>query len=294
MRIVYVGCVESSYVGLKVLIEQKKEVVGVITKESSKFNSDFVDLSYLAKENHIPYIYAPNINDNEIEKFIKRCKPDIIYCFGWSQIIQKHILEIPSLGIVGFHPAELPCNRGRHPIIWALALGLEYTASTFFIMSEGADTGDIISQRKIKIEYTDYARDLYNKILEAACEQITEFTNSLENGTCIPRKQDLWTGNSWRKRGEADGIIDWRMSSRAIYNLVRALSHPYVGAQFLYKKKKIKIWSAEEVAGDNFKNIEPGKIMKFNSCNDFYVKAYDNIIHVLECDEFVAEEGEYL
>ena len=70
MRIVYVGCVESSYVGLKVLIEQKKEVVGVITKESSKFNSDFVDLSYLAKENHIPYIYAPNINDNEIEKVI--------------------------------------------------------------------------------------------------------------------------------------------------------------------------------------------------------------------------------
>ena len=80
-------------------------------------------------------------------------------------MIGKDVLNIPSKGIIGNHPAELPYNRGRHPIIWALALGLESTASTFFIMNESADTGDIISQETISIKDTDYARDLYNKLI---------------------------------------------------------------------------------------------------------------------------------
>ena len=29
------------------------------------------------------------------------------------------------MGVVGFHPALLPNNRGRHPLIWAKALGLD-------------------------------------------------------------------------------------------------------------------------------------------------------------------------
>lgn len=294
MRIIYIGCVESSYRGLQALLDEKKEVVGVITKESSKFNADFVDLTSLAREYQVPCKYAKNINDIEIKDFITECSPDVIYCFGWSQLIREEILNIPPLGVIGLHPAELPYNRGRHPLIWALALGLETTASTFFLMNAGADTGDIISQRKINIKYTDYARDLYDKVMKTACEQILEFTNQLENGICITKRQDLASGNSWRKRGEADGTIDWRMSSRAIYNLVRALSRPYIGAQFVYKDEKIKIWKTEEIENNSYRNIEPGKIIKFNSHNDFYVKTYDNIIHVLECDEFTAKEGEYL
>lgn len=83
------------------------------------------------------YIYSIDINDNSSVKFIRECNPDIIYCFGWSQLIKSEILNIPKLGVIGNHPAELPKNRGRHPIIWALALGLKQTASTFFIMNEG-------------------------------------------------------------------------------------------------------------------------------------------------------------
>lgn len=37
------------------------------------------------------------------------------------------------MGVLGYHPAKLPQNRGRHPLIWALALGLKKSASTFFL-----------------------------------------------------------------------------------------------------------------------------------------------------------------
>lgn len=296
MRILYIGCVESSYIELKLLLENKKDIVGIITKKASRINSDFVDLLPLGEKYNVPCKYAKDINDSEVEEFIRKSNPDVIYCFGWSQIINKTILDIPPMGVIGTHPADLPFNRGRHPIIWALVLGLESTASTFFVMNVEADQGDIISKKKINIEYSDYARDLYDKITEAECEQILEFTESLEKGTCRMQKQDVSLGNVWRKRGMSDGIIDWRMSSRAIYNLVRALSYPYPGAQFRYKEDLYTIWRAEEVedVNEKYRNIEPGKVIKYISSNDFYVKAYDNLIHVMECDGFYIEEGEYL
>ncbi|WP_408641721.1 DUF4422 domain-containing protein [Sporofaciens musculi] len=54
-------------------------------------------------------------------------------------------------------------------------------------------------------------------------------------------------GNSWRKRGKTDGKIDWRMSVRAIYNLVRALAKPYVGAHFEYQGLEYKVWKVKEI-----------------------------------------------
>ena len=96
-------------------------------------------------------------------------------------------------------------------------------------------------------------------------------------------------------RGHRDGIIDWRMGSYAIYNLIRALSHPYIGAEFEYKEKYYKVWKSEIVKSDGkYQNIEPGRIIKKVSDHEFYVKSYDDIIHILECDTIDALEGECL
>ena len=35
------------------------------------------------------------------------------------------------------------------------------------------------------------------------------------------------------ERNIKDGEIDWRMSSESIDNLIKALTHPYIGAHFL-------------------------------------------------------------
>ena len=69
------------------------------------------------------------------------------------------------MGVIGYHPAALPKNRGRHPLIWALVLGLKKTASSFFIMDERADSGDVISQEEIIINDDDDASSLYAKMI---------------------------------------------------------------------------------------------------------------------------------
>ena len=281
-KILFIGTVEFSYKALSTLIENKFDIVGVLTKSESNFNSDYYDLTPLAKANNIPIFYRTKDNQDEIISFINSKNPDIIYCFGWSHILPKNILSIPKHGVIGFHPAELPNNRGRHPIIWALFLGLKQTASTFFVMDEGADTGDIISQIKIKI-IKDNAFSLYNKIINVALKQIVSFTSELEkNGAFLEKiKQDKTEGNSWRKRTKNDGKIDFRMTSKAILNLVNALSRPYVGAHIEFQEKEVKVWEVKEEEKINKLNHEPGKVLEIDG-SDLIVKTYDGSIRITD------------
>lgn len=260
MRIIFIGTVEFSRRALERLIAINAQVVGVCTLEKAAFNADHVDLSPIAEAHAIPALYADDINSPETLDWIRSRAPDIIFCFGWSRLLKQDLLELAPLGVVGFHPAALPANRGRHPLIWALVLGLEQTASTFFFMDAGADSGDILSQQLIKIDAADDACGLYDKVTAAALDQIEAFVPLLAAGSFERRVQDHSLANTWRKRGMADGKIDWRMSARAIHNLVRALAKPYVGAHFVLGGQDVKIWKSA-VVEDVPANLEPGKVL---------------------------------
>ena len=294
MKILFIGCVESSYILMKRLIELNANIVGVITKKSSAINADFHDLSYLCRGAGIDYIYVSNINDNDSHSFIKTKKPDVGFCFGWSQLINKALIEEFPKGIIGFHPATLPHNRGRHPIIWALALGLENTASTFFKINEKADAGDIVSQEIVEISYEDDAASLYSKLMQTACGQMDALVSGLDNGNINAVSQMGQEGNVWRNRCKNDGKIDWRMSSRNIYNLVRSLTRPYVGAHMIIDGTEYKVWKVKEIMRDDIANIEPGKILEIYRDGSFDVKAADNVIRILDSDSATVKKGEYL
>ena len=293
MKIVFIGNVLFSKYALEKVIELGGNVVGIVTKEKSSFNSDFVDLSEIAKKNNIDYLYVENINEAKNVEWIKNKKPDVIFCFGFSSLIKKEILEIPKLGVVGFHPTKLPQNRGRHPLIWALVLGLKKSASTFFFMDEGADSGDILSQREFEIFYEDDATSLYKKVTNIALSQIKDFLPELEKRTYTRIKQDNIKANYWRKRNKRDGVIDFRMDSYNIYNLVRALTKPYVGAHLVYNDKEIKIWKVKEEKC-NLYNIEPGKILEVID-NTILVKCGKDAIRIIEHEfDDLPKIGEYL
>ena len=293
MKIMFIGTVEFSYKALKKLIELNAEIVGVCTKKKSDFNSDFKDLTPLCKKVDIPFKYVDDINSIENIDWIRSLSPDIIFCFGWSNLIKKDLLTLPKMGIVGYHPALLPKNRGRHPLIWALVLGLSDSGSTFFFMTEGADDGDILSQEKVKILYEDNAKSLYDKVSNIALRQIEDFLPKLQNNSFKTIKQNNDLANVWRKRGKVDGKIDFRMTSRAIYNLVRALTKPYIGAHVEYNEQDISIWNVEEVEFDQ-NNIEFGKVLE-NDGKSIVVKTYDKAIKIIDHGfKELPKVGEYL
>ena len=293
MKVCFIGTVEFSKNALIQLISLDVDLCGVVSNTKNKLNSDFANLKSVCEANNVDFYDTNDINSAATIKWIANRKPDILFCFGWSQLIKTELLKLSPMGVVGFHPSFLPQNRGRHPIIWALALGLEKTGSTFFFMDEGADSGDILSQKEVPIYYRDNAKSLYERISATASEQIKEFIPALTSNTHQRLKQNHELANSWRKRGEIDGQIDFRMSSRAIYNLVRALTRPYIGAHIVFEQENIQIWDVKEIAYE-FKNIEPGKVLEMDGKN-ILVKTYDGAISIVE-HEFntLPKVGEYL
>lgn len=292
MRIVFIGAVEFSRSALERLLVLNADIVGVCTLQESKLNADHADLAVLSEAHGLPWCYAEDINSSDCRDWIQGKSPDVIFCFGWSKLLKQDLLRLAPLGVVGFHPAALPENRGRHPLIWALILGLEKTASTFFFMDAGADAGDILSQREILIEDADDARTLYNKVTQIALEQIEEFVPQLAAGTFQRLPQDQRLANTWRKRGAADGRIDWRMSAHSIHNLVRGLAKPYVGASFILDGQEIRVWKTA-VVSDASRNIEPGKVIQMGS--RLVVKCGEGAISVLVTEpSFEPIVGSYL
>jgi methionyl-tRNA formyltransferase len=293
MRIVFIGAVRFSGTMLEVLIRNNANVVGVCAQADSEFNSDHLDLTPVAQAAGIPVQYTPDVNSPEVERWIKALTPDVIFCFGWSRLIKRRLLSIAPLGVVGYHPTALPANRGRHPLIWAVALGLSETGSTFFFMDEGADSGDIVSQRSVPIYVADSAGDLYARIIDTASAQLVELLGRFGTGAVkgVPQNHSLAT--YWRKRGRADGQIDWRMSGQSILNLVRALAPPYPCAHFVRGGVDVRVWQAE-IVSETHTNIEPGKVIAVSD-HGVVVKSGSDAIRLLGFDPLPdIVEGEYL
>jgi methionyl-tRNA formyltransferase len=294
MNIVFIGSVIFSKRALKILLKYNINVIGIITKKSSSINSDFVDLSFLAKKHHIDFIYWDENTQEEIVHWVQNKQCDYIFCFGWSHLLPKSILDIPKKFTIGYHPTALPLNRGRHPLIWALVLGLKKSASTYFIIDKNADSGDILSQMAFKIKYKDDAKTLYNKVNKIALKQLKQMLIPLEKGKIKRITQNDKKANYWRKRNQKDGIIDFRMTSYAIYNTVRALTKPFIGAHIMYQNQEVKIWETRELRYKR-NHIEPGTIMKIKKDHSIMVKTYDGAI-LLTKHEFnpLPKKGEYL
>lgn len=293
MKILFVGCVKSSERFLKAIYyKTNAEIIGVVTKTQSNFNADHVSLHNFCKKNNIDWLDYEN--NGQLLGWVRLKKPDIIYCFGWSHLLPNEIYSMPPLGTVGYHPTLLPKNRGRHPIIWTLVLGLKETGSTFFYLTDTPDAGDILNQRKITVEGSDNANTLYEKLLIAGEQQAIQMTNDIMGGKLTPIKQDEKHASYWRKRTKEDGKIDWRMNAKTILNLINALTKPYIGAHFEYNQIDIIVWKAEIVECKGFENIEPGKIVDADS-ETFTVKTADKLLRILEFQgDFIPEIGEYL
>lgn len=278
MRIAFLGAVEFSRHCLAEVIRQGGEVVAVFTLDPAKQSrhSDYADLAPLARSHGIPVHLVTNINDPAALAAMREARPDIIFVFGWSQLIGPELRSIaPCLGT---HPAMLPRNRGRHPIVWTLVYGLTEGGLTFFYLDDGADSGDIVWQRPFPVSIDDDAGTLLKKIEVLASDAISEFLPQLAAGTAPRVVQDHSLANYWRKRGEADGEIHWDRPAAEIHNLIRALTRPYPGAHTFLDGERVIVWKARPSA--ELVKAAPGAIQA-QTADGWIVATGDGTVEIL-------------
>ena len=205
------------------LIKNNIYPTAIFSETKKKFNSDYVDLSNTNLSLKHKY-KTSDINSKKNINIIKKLKPDFILCIGMNTIIKKELLQIPRYGCIGFHPTDLPHNRGNSPVIWTIILGLKKSYCTFFRMDEKIDNGTILLKKSIKVHKHYTSTSLYNKIVKTTKNEILKFIflekykKRLKEKVYKHKLKSKKT-NIWRKRNFNDGIINWKMRAIDIYRL---------------------------------------------------------------------------
>ncbi len=110
-------------------------------------------IEFLFKQKGIPILkLKKNINHKNSIEQINNYKPDIILSILGNQIFKQNLISIPKYGVLNLHTSLLPSYRGLLPTFWVLLNDEEYTGVTVHLVDEGIDTGEIICQKKIKID----------------------------------------------------------------------------------------------------------------------------------------------
>jgi len=248
MKLACISGVKFGHEVIRHILEKNHNVSIIFSYNESvqKKHSDSISFKNLSNQYNIRNIEVDDINKSENIEILKSIKPDLILVMGWSHLLKREIIKIPSIGIIGSHPTELPKYRGRAPIPWSIIKGLKQSAETFFWITEDVDNGDILDQQKFSISDDDDANSVYNKVIEAAKLMIIKNLDLIEKGIIRKNKQDETKFlEYWPKRTPEDGKIDWTQDGKNIHRLIRASTEPYPGAFTFFKGSKLKIWKAE-------------------------------------------------
>lgn len=239
----------------------------------------FKSVYELCKRNKIPVAVPKNVNEHYDE--IKKLSPDLIFTIGFKQIIGKSLIELPKFGCINLHGSLLPRYRGRCPVNWALINGEKYSGVTAHYIEKDVDVGDIVAQRKVKINHKDDIRTLSEKIYEIYPPIVLEVINNFGSGKINRKKQDETKASYFEKREPKDGKIDWNKRPLELYNFVRALTKPYPGAFSFLNKNRVNICKIRPFRGKEFSSTSKrGTIIKTEN-SGIFVKVKDGIV-VLE------------
>jgi methionyl-tRNA formyltransferase len=247
------------YKCLDVLIGRGENIVAVIThQDNPKEYIWFSSVRELALQHSIP-VYTPEyINTPEWVDRIRVWNPHVIFSFYYRNMIKEEILNIPKLGSFNMHGSLLPKYRGRVPINWAVLRGEKETGVTLHHMVKRADAGDIVDQEAVPILPDDTAQDVFKKVVTAARSVLERQIEALLKGTAPRRKQEESQATYFGGRKPEDGRIDWTQPAEKIYNLIRAVTHPYPGAFTDINGKQLFIWQAYPVQDEGG---PPGQVL---------------------------------
>ena len=145
---------------LSFLLSKNENILGVGLIKKNPYNDIIIKN---LKKNKIKYYYlTKNINKLFLKKILDM-KLDFILSVSWPYILNKNFYSLSQFGTLNFHLSFLPFNRGKNPNVWPI---VEKTPAgvTIHLVNNKIDDGDIIYQKKIKIDYIDTAKTLYQKL----------------------------------------------------------------------------------------------------------------------------------
>lgn len=263
----------------KMIVDDSLEIAFM----SVRYEARDSELIKRAEENHIPLELSKNVNSEEFLEKMREYDVDLFVSMSFNQILKAEFINLPKYKTINCHAGRLPFYRGRNILNWALINDEKEFGITVHYVDEGIDTGDIILQEVYPI--TD--EDNYGTLLEQAyigcADVLYRAIKIIQSGEVKRiRQRDIDPiGMYCGGRQEGDEIIDWKQTSREIFNFIRALSVPGPQATSWVNGEKISINKSRMVAGAHIYKNTAGQVIGKTE-DGFLVKTGDTMLEVVE------------
>ncbi|WP_298652961.1 methionyl-tRNA formyltransferase [uncultured Proteiniphilum sp.] len=293
LRILFMGTPEFAVESLKALVENGYNIVGIVTMPDKPAGRGYKlqpsPVKQYALQQGLTVLQPEKLKDEGFLNELKRLNADLQIVVAF-RMLPEVVWSMPSKGTFNLHSSLLPQYRGAAPINWAIINGEKETGVTTFFLSHEIDTGKIIFQEKTRIDDTDNAGTLHDRLMVMGAQLVLKTVNTILEGNVQPIPQDkLFRDASELKAApkifKEDCQVDWNKSAREIYNFIRGLS-PYPGAWTELssagdeEKVRFKLFAGEPI-GNTTHDLLPGSIRTDNKTHlDVAVK--DGFLRVTE------------
>jgi methionyl-tRNA formyltransferase len=237
-------------------------------------------LEGMARALGLPILQPPNINAPETIASVRALAADAHLSIAYNQIFGPEI-RATAPWFLNVHAGKLPQYRGRNVINWALINGEHEIGLTVHLVDDGIDTGDIVLQRTLPIEWTSTYGELLDRVVHAVPDLVADSLTLIENGQARPRPQ-VGRGTYFGGRREGDEWLEWSCQSVDIYNKIRGITRPGPGARTTLGDTPVIIWRAWYEPEWPLYRATPGEVVGRERGAGVVVKTGDSTVLVQE------------
>lgn len=252
MRIVFMGTPDFAVESLKILVEHKYNVVGVITmpdKPAGRGHKvQYSAVKQYALDHNLHLLQPEKLKDEAFLNELRNLQADLQIVVAF-RMLPEVVWNMPKFGTFNLHASLLPQYRGAAPINWAIINGEKETGATTFFLTHEIDTGKIILQQKLPIAETDNAGIVHDNLMKMGAKLVMKTVDMLLEGEIEAIDQSQFVQpetelKSAPKIFKETCQIDLSWGVEKVYNFVRGLSpHPaaWVELQFPNQPDKITL-----------------------------------------------------
>lgn len=246
LRIVFMGTPEFAVASLKQLIEERFNVVGVITAPDKPAGRgrkmQMSPVKQYALSMNIPVLQPTNLKSPEFLEALDALQHNLQVVVAF-RMLPEVVFERPQFGCFNLHASLLPQYRGAAPIHWAVINGEKQTGVTTFFLKKKIDTGNILLQESINISAQETTGELYYRLMQLGAELVIKTCQIIQKGEEDPKPQitEGVTLKAAPKIFKEDCEINWHQDSQSVFNFIRGMS-PYPCAWTTLQDKLFKIY----------------------------------------------------
>ena len=174
-------------------------------------------------------------------KYIDSIKPDIIFFYGWSNIVPSEIVN--NYMCLCLHPSPLPKYRGGSPIQNQVIAGEKTSAVTIFRMTEDVDRGEILFQEAFPLD--GYLSEILERIKGLGYSGTRKIINRLNDDYMGGLIQNEINATIFKRRSPKQSEIKpTEYDAKYCYDMIRCLQPPYPEAFIKCKEGRLIIEKA--------------------------------------------------